>query len=204
MYLSKITLHPSRAATRILLGSRHKIHATLMQCFSEEELRNHQSRILWRQENDGRDPIILIQSPTPPDFTHVIETYTRPTSPTATITKPYGTVLESLTEGQKIKWKIELNPTINKNGKRIPIYPAQTEEWTTNKLSPHGLSIQQLTTTPAQNITFIRNHRRITLASTIAIGTATITNPTELRNAITTGIGKAKGYGFGMLSIGNN
>lgn len=46
-----------------------------------------------------------------------------------------------------------------------------------------------------------RDHNRIRHARTRFDGTATITDPARLRHTILNGIGRAKAYGCGLLSI---
>jgi len=94
-------------------------------------------------------------------------------------------------------------------GKRVPVPHSKLEEWLTRKAEDSGFSLQHLTAIQPGYV-YIRGHeaekntnrkKGNRLFSARFEGILEITDPARLRQTLLRGIGPAKAFGFGLLSV---
>ncbi|MFI6661516.1 type I-E CRISPR-associated protein Cas6/Cse3/CasE [Streptomyces sp. NPDC050523] len=181
--------------------------------------------------DDPRKPVLFLVSPTRPDLTQLIEDAGWPAAETPQwATKPYTPFLNRLTEGQTYTFRLTANPTHaltptgpGQRGKRVPhTTPHHQLTWLTQRAPHHGFTIPptrhqthhgpdgkpplQLHLTKRATDSFRKTDHagkpiRVTLTTATYEGTLTITNPHALRTLLTTGIGTARAYGCGLLTL---
>lgn len=110
------------------------------------------------------------------------------------------------TAGGQAWFLVHANPTFDAviDGKRrrtgITTEPRLTE-WITRKLAASGAEITTVKAEPAGVEKSRRPGATMTHASCRYEGQLTIRDPDALRHAITTGIGRGRAYGFGLLTV---
>ncbi len=168
------------------------LHNRVMSLFEDFEGGSDARRaagILFRTEPAGKPTQLLVQSAIPP----LDQTLT---------TKDITPLLEALTPDRALRFRITANPvkTINRtvNGQEVRrrVLVSDPSEWLQNRLD--GLSDIRITdSTPHTQ----RTGKGGKLIAVTFDGYATVKNPEELVRVIQNGVGRAKAYGCGMLSV---
>ncbi len=214
MYLTRMHLNRRLRTAQRLLASPQRIHAAVESCFPPGAIGSAGGRTLWRIDSTPHGEALLIASPNPPDMRHLREQAGWQTDGGST-TRSYTPLLESLTEGQRWRFRLTANPVhaIRKgtweDTKPCAINGAKRqEEWLLKRSTAMGFTFpdgpdesHQLAVTGQHAHQFTRENRKVTIATATYEGILTITNPDLLRAAMTTGIGRAKAYGCGLLTL---
>lgn len=197
MYLSKVKLLPPIAYRP------YHFHKELWKVFPEDKnlKRDFLFRVERRTRTEGLD--ILLQSKRPPDrnskFCIVLAT------------KDYQI---NVKEGDRLLFKLMANPTKkmhdpkkpanergNENGKRVPLMAdTDLDDWITNKLSPVS-DIIEVEHRFVQDLFFLKGRRGGKINLTCFEGQLKVTNVEGFLKMVSDGIGPAKAFGCGMLSL---
>lgn len=173
-------------------------------------------RTLWRMDYPDKGFVakLYISSLVAPDIAVLREEFGIDTSDYSTCS--YDPFLERLETGQEWGFRLRANPTksefVHEHGKRGKVIALVEEkdqiEWLRKQGSRFGfhspinrLESPEILVRSAQGIDFERQHATVTLNSVLFDGVLAIDDPDSLRTALTQGIGRAKGYGFGMLTL---
>ncbi|MFI1035232.1 type I-E CRISPR-associated protein Cas6/Cse3/CasE [Streptomyces sp. NPDC020951] len=211
----------NRDARRDLAGPG-SLHKTLM-LLAPEGLGQHPRQaagLLYRLEHATRStpPTLLIQSHLPPDLARLPSHYG------TAETRDLNPMLQALTAGRRVRYRITAAPSVRRwvdtgdpffdPGRRhqeIPLHDDDALRWWQRKAANAGLKPHHTELTPQQP-----SHRPIVRQPepgserkpdvfrhnlTRFDGTAIITDPDQLRHAVTAGIGRGKPYGAGLLSL---
>jgi CRISPR system Cascade subunit CasE len=215
MYLSRLLLNPeSRQALRET-ADPYNLHKTLMHAFVDKR---DQSGVLYRLEIDPRsgDIMLLVQSLVAPDWSYLAEKeYLRPLDPFSGRDNPaVKAVTLSLPAGQILRFRLAANPTVKKvryddngerkNSNRVPlVHEARQEEWLEKQANANGFHLLDLTINQPQKQSSWQkgNGRPLTIYTVQFDGRLQVTDPDKLLKAIRTGIGPAKAFGCGLLSL---
>lgn len=227
MYLSRIQLNPRRRDAWRLLGNPQRMHAAVLASFPEPPTGDlgGDPRVLWRLDQDRERSFLYVVSPDRPDFVHLAEQAGWPTVERG-VTKPYEGFLNSLRAGQQWAFRLAANPTRYvpaKEGGRAKrlahVTVRQQEAWLFEKAflvgfrvtatprpstdGAEAIEIPEVAVTRRATHSFSRNSAR----NPVTIGTAQFDGRLEvvdvdlLRRALVTGIGPAKAYGCGLLTL---
>lgn len=225
MHLSRIQLNRRRRGFRWLLANPQRLHAAVLAAFPEPptgDLRG-EPRVLWRLDQDGDRVFLYVVSPHQPDFSHLAEQAGWPTTEPGE-SRDYSPFLDRLNAGQQWAFRITANPTRYRPGadgqraKRIAhVTVGHQERWLMEKSDACGF---RLTATPVAgsdggasvpNVAVTRRltHRfrrgevgaPVTIATAQFDGRLEVLDPNALRNALTAGIGSAKAYGCGLMTL---
>jgi CRISPR system Cascade subunit CasE len=219
MFLTKMPLNPARRGTRKLLSSPQALHAAVVAGFPDPRP-TADGRILWRldQYDDGRKLLLYVASPDKPDFTHVIEQAGWQTTHTWD-TRSYDDLLDSLGEGQRWQFRLTANPVHSARREEwtdtkplAHVTVKQQEQWLVDRTSKLGFQLVPSHATSPENdpdlaVVGRTVHRFKRQGSTVTIAAATfqghleITDAATFRHALTYGIGRAKAYGCGLLTL---
>jgi CRISPR system Cascade subunit CasE len=199
----------------------YDLHRTLMAAFPADL--PDDERVLYRVDSDPRTgmPIVLLQSHTVPDWTVLQdrEGYVLPESqcpPRISANPAVKTFDLALTTGQTLAFRLRANPTAKRrrerdDGKlrpvRDPLYSEQDQRaWLARKGKRNGFQLlhvtviqegDQLAWKPRKD----DGKRKLTHFAVRFDGLLQVTDPHALWNAVQTGIGPAKSFGFGLLSL---
>lgn len=228
MFLSRVRLNPTRRQTRKLLTSAQALHATVLGSHPPDgEGDRDGGRVLWRLDQPSRHDLQLyVVSPVRPDFTGLLEGAGWPSTTTWDCTG-YHPFLARLAAGQRWHFKLTANPVRSvKRGEagratRGTVSPhltvEQQERWLISRASAWGFHVPENTLGALEvrvgerhTASFARRseggdggRRRDRVAITRASyeGQLEILDADALRLALTAGMGRAKAYGCGLMTL---
>ena len=152
------------------------------------------TRLLHRVERAGRE--ILVQSAArldPERLTHGC---------VITGTKTLDALLDRLAEDTTVRYKITANPTHAPNRVRRPITdPDRIHAWWQRTADRIGLDLDTAALVDTAKTSGMRRGRRVVVQTATLEGTATIRDGRALRGAVVSGVGHARAYGCGLLSV---
>ncbi len=203
MYLSKLILNPDSRQVRIDLADPYEMHRTVMKAFPDRT-EGGPGRVLFRLEpaKSDRAAVVLVQSMEKPDWSEAKETgYAFSVD-----SKEYE---PSFREGQVLRFRLKANPTVRrkteKNGNlksaRHGLYKHEEQmEWLRGKkASRHGFQVLDVRIVESFNQKSKKG--RHTHFSVRFEGLLKVSDPEDFAEAVANGVGPAKGYGFGLLSV---
>ncbi len=219
-YLTRMEINPRRRAARRYLGSPQVMHAAVEAAFPATTAGE---RRLWRVDRAGEAVWLYIVSAGRPDLTHIVEDVGRPTT-TGWETKNYQSFLDRLDNGQVWGFRLTANPT--HSGRRSSdaadtqrfghLTVSQQEQWLAKRLDHWGLA--GIDSEPGDSevpvsfsavgrevVQFMRGsgpaRSRVTLTRTSYEGLLQITDVEKVRAVLVDGIGHAKAYGCGLMTL---
>lgn len=203
MYLSKLILNPDHNAARRDLETPYALHRTLLQTLPEPT--RDGNRLLFRVEVDRRDaeaPIVFAQSSTArPEWLTLPEGYLLHAPITQTFTPCFPI-------GDQLSFRLVANPTGIRDGVRFALVDEHNYmSWLRRKGERHGFTpidveavpfwLEQDVETPVTDDVENSAYR----FGVRFVGTLRVEDPVRLRRAVETGLGSAKAFGFGLLSL---
>lgn len=227
MYLSKMPINPARRGAARLLASPQMMHAAVLASFPPNAVLEdpERGRILWRIDTTGPHVHLYVVSPEKPDFTALVEQAGWPLASTWE-TKEYGPFLDRIRLGDEYRFSLVANPARDVphesgRSKRLPhVRPEQQMEWLSYKGLRAGFEIveaqlensegeetaearssQQLMVSERRDRSFRRGRGTVTLRTARFDGILRVTDAASFRRALGHGIGPAKGYGCGLMTI---
>jgi CRISPR system Cascade subunit CasE len=229
MYLTRFRVNTARREGRELLGSPHRMHAAVNMSFPDLLARDGAGpRVLWRVDrNSASDVTLFVVSPRRPDMTHLVEQAGWPaaTDSPGWQTYDYGSFLDQLTKGSTWSFRLTANPV--HSIRRTPEEPtkrtahvtsrhqttwlldrqenagfAVAEKQPESRLLEHGDELQ-LVVRDKRDLRFAKaaERRTVSLTTVTYDGRLTVTDPAVLRRTLVQGLGKAKAYGCGLMTL---
>lgn len=219
MYLTRFRINVARRGARKLLGSPQAMHAAVLAGFARpEDHTRHDARTLWRlDQTHDHQTLLYIVSPGRPDLTHLVEQAGWPTTDTWD-TRSYDGLLNTLAKGQTWAFRLTANPT--RSGRKNDGAPdtqrfgavtvEQQVAWLTKRAEANGFLIARqsdgqlnLTVHGRHTLTFTRGRgqRPVTLVTATYDGVLHVEDPDLLRRVLCNGIGHARAYGCGLLTL---
>lgn len=198
MYLSKLRINPRWRQARIDLADRYELHRTIMNAFPENI--DDEERILYRVEEGKLEPIVylLVQSHSYPSWETV------PRLGQNYLLEPPLVRLIRLRSvvGQKLRFRLQANPTVKRDNKRHALQNDDALlDWLLRKAEAHGFQLSADNVSIGKLGKVYGKKRQQTWESVQFDGFLTVTNVDNFNSAVIQGIGSAKAFGFGMLSI---
>lgn len=216
MYLSRFEINTARRGARKLLSSPQNVHAAVLSAFPAGTAEPcEDGRVLWRVDAVGPATHLYLVSPGKPDLTHLVEDAGWP-STEGWVTKDYDTLLGALALGQRWAFRLRANPT--RSGRETAestttqrfghLTVTQQLGWLTSRTEGAGFEIPrgeleqpQAAVVHREVLRFDRRGTQVTLATATYEGALTVRDPDALRRTLTHGLGPAKGYGCGLLTL---
>ena len=228
MFLSRLVLNPrSRAAWRDLADC-HSLHRTVMSAFPDVpgDAAREQLGVLYRLEVRGSAgaPEVLVQSKAEPDWSGLPTDYLLQAPGCKDVSGAYG----ALKAGDVLRFRITANPTRKidtksgpdgqrRNGRRVELrIDGERLSWLQRKALEGGFELLSVRTGPVPDIRTAlgtrlsgwrndRHHqstrRRVTFCPVTFEGHLRIVDPAAFRETLAAGIGPAKAFGFGLMSV---
>lgn len=208
MILTRTYLNVRRDGARKLLGSPQAMHAAIMSGFPPGV---EPGRPLWRIDpDDPLRPALYVLSEKTPDFVHVEEQAGWPSQPT-TQSMSYVPLLDAVSEGSAWAFRLTANPvhraTINGRQQIVAhVTVAQQVGWLSSRQEAIGVDLGSaeeptFTLTSREVRKFRRAEGTVTLGRATFDGALRVTDPEAFRRALTSGIGRAKAYGCGLMTL---
>ncbi|MFD8494829.1 type I-E CRISPR-associated protein Cas6/Cse3/CasE [Amycolatopsis sp. NPDC059657] len=216
MHLTRFEINAARRDARFLLASPQRMHAAVLASFppAQREATEH-GRVLWRVDERGNHTVLYLVSPFIPDLTHLVEQAGWPTTSTWQ-TRPYAPLLDRLERGSRWSFRLTANPVHSKRKSDAAersqrfghVTVRQQEAWLLERCErngfviPDGFGKEPDVAVHGRRIwRFDRGKNTVTLATATFEGTLEISDAALFRRTLTHGIGAAKGYGCGLLTL---
>ncbi|MFE4861513.1 type I-E CRISPR-associated protein Cas6/Cse3/CasE [Streptomyces sp. NPDC056670] len=161
--------------------------------------------LLFRVDQTDHATTVLVQA------THTIDPSRLPTDYGYTELKDLTPMFAALRPGLGVRYRITVNPSKTerlpleqkgRRGKIIALTGAEADQWWHHRATTAGLHLNTLTPTTVQPVRPRgKNASPMRQLLTRYDGIATITDPDTLTHALLTGIGRAKPYGAGLLTL---
>ena len=212
MFLTRMPLNRARRQSKTLLTSPHAMHAAVLSAFPPEAtLESVEGRVLWRLDTQHPHVYLYVVSPARPVLDHLVEQAGWPEG-SSWETVDYGPRMDRLASGDILAFRLTANPVRRpreSGGKRVPHVTAlQQTEWLLQRVERHGFRIPRTAADESDVVVsrrdrheFRRGGRTVTLVTAQFDGRLEITDATAFRRTLTHGIGSAKGYGCGLLTV---
>ncbi len=212
-----------RLAMAFPSGSRKESDSAFLKPYAPTDFRNqvHVTRdngqgFLFRVDPlGGGRVVILVQSALPPDWDYAFHNarYLLAAQPEC---KPLTLRFE---KGERYRFRLLANPTrrLSKNslgpdgkkvqkgiGKRVPVPTADLADWLIRRSEAHGFEVAKGSLSLAPGYVYFKKddtQQRRRLRSCRYDGELMVIDPDSLWRAVVSGIGPAKGLGFGLLSL---
>lgn len=198
MYLSRLILNLKSAQVRRELANVYEIHRTIMGAFPDGE--EGPGRVLFRiEESQEAKVTILVQSSKCPDWgkARLAPGYLdRPVD-----WKVFEPIISN---GQKLRFRLLANPTVKRDGRRIGIFrEEELKSWLSRKAEAAGFSIEQVMILPRGIVDGVKTAYEdgLEFSSVIFEGILEVKEERLFLESLESGIGSAKGFGFGLMSI---
>ncbi len=199
MYLSQLMLNPRSRTARRDLGDRYELHRTLLAAFPA--VLPDDERVLYRVEDQRSAPVVpvLVQSRYIPDW----ETVDR-------LGEAHYLTQESrvrqinidMRVGAVLPFRLQANPTVKRDGKRHALYAENTLlAWLARKGEMHGFAFDPLGMQVVKLGKKYGKRRQQTWHAILFDGLLEVRDPMVFKHALVNGIGSAKAFGFGLLSV---
>lgn len=219
MFLTRMELNPARRRFRHLAANPRRMHAAVESALPPGIVRTR--RNLWRLDNTPGRMFLYILSEWEPDLEHVAEQAGWPSRPEWT-TRPYDALLSRLEVDQI--WAFRLTANATRSGRKTPgsgqtqrfahVTAAQQADWLLRRTNHYGFSVAQtadgdadLFITNRVSPAFAKgeptngNRTHVTFRAVTYEGKLIIGDVDRLRHALITGIGPAKAYGCGLMTL---
>lgn len=224
MYISRLPLNLMRSRAMDLVRSPYRMHAAVEQAFPPAaERETGEGRILWRidfADGQSHECWLYVVSPEKPDFTHIVEQAGWPAN-AEWETKDYSPVIDALKDGQIWHFQLKANPArkvlVDKgttpNDKVVGtiqghVTREQQEQWLLDRAEKQGFriitsedGIPLLKVCQRHIEKFNRNGKKVTIGTVVFEGVLVVTDADLFRHALCHGIGRAKGFGCGLMTI---
>lgn len=201
MYLTRLALDPRSALARRDLGDPYEMHRTLTRAFIANET-NKPSRFLWRLEAQGHawaDPVVLVQSEAAPVWGELqaLPNYLKKSAETKSLSAANLVAL-----GKSYRFRLLANPTVTRAGKRYGL-AAEAEQlaWLVRQGERYGFVVENAFVSSSDVLKSRKDNMRINVQRAVFDGILRVHKPALLAGALTNGIGPAKAFGCGLLSI---
>lgn len=204
MYLTRLALDPRGAQARRDLANAYELHRTLSRAFVSGPGESP-SRFLWRLEASGSAwacPQVLVQAAMPGDWTPLERLSNYLLEDEGLQTKQVD--LDRLVEdGIYYRFRLVANPTVTREGKRYGLASEDQQlAWMQRQGERHGFTVANALVMADDQIALRRAERQtITLRCVRFEGVLRIVDRNRLVKALTDGVGPAKAFGCGLLSI---
>lgn len=217
MYLTRFCINAQRRGARHLLASQQRMHAAVLAGFPPTMAG---ARMLWRVDAGPHRTDLFVVSASRPDLTHLVEQAGWPTQPDQTWqTAAYQPLLDRLAVGQRWAFRLTANPvrsvargTDVRGQVKAHVTAAQQQDWLLRRaerlgfrIPDGGTALPQLTVKDRRTARFERPRaaagRDVTVVMATYEGLLVVTDADALRRALCEGIGRAKAYGCGLLTL---
>jgi CRISPR system Cascade subunit CasE len=182
----------------------------------ERSFTGDRQRRLWRIDRLNDQCYMLILSHERVNFSHITEQFGNPTAQPLWETKDYKPFLNRIQTGQTWRFRLCANPVQSVSSKaqdvqeRGKIYAHVTQDqqkkWLACRAARNGFSLidENFDTVHTQWLKFNKGgnfNAKVTLRTATFEGLLTVTDVELFKQALISGIGRAKAYGCGLLTI---
>ncbi len=207
MYLSRLLLNPRNRQVQRETADPYNLHRTILNAFDSDR---ETASVLHRLETNPRSGqlLLLVQSQIAPNWHWLVEKgYLLPADPFSGLDNPAVKEINlALRVEQTLRFRLVANPTVKKkregqkHSNRVPLVREENQAaWLACKSRRHGFRVLDFSISHSQRQT--SRKKGITIYTVQYDGRLQITDAAKFREALQKGIGPAKAFGCGLLSI---
>jgi len=219
MMLTRLFLNAHSRDVQRALGDSHALHSRVMSMFPVVDAAAPRASlgVLHRLDSSDGGAVLqlLVQSKARPDATKLPAGFLDPAAGADAVSSTdLAPVLAAIQPGARFRFRLRANPTRKidtktgpdgkrRNGKRVPVRGEDGRlQWLTSRLAANGLRLTGPCTqrpegrTTANSAGSLRTHEAHTFD-----GVVEVADPALAEKAFVAGVGPAKAYGFGLLSL---
>ncbi|GAA1797054.1 type I-E CRISPR-associated protein Cas6/Cse3/CasE [Leucobacter iarius] len=228
MYLTRFQINPRRRGAMKLLANAQAMHAAVLHGFPDPSPTDT-GRVLWRLDRVAEQSYLVISSPAKPDLTHLVEQAGWPALESGWQTKNTDEHLARISTGQRWGFRLTGNPVHalkpEDGAKRGKIVAHRTSAhqlgWLERQGEKHGfaLATQEVEAVDAESGSvvlsqaqtvrvarselrrFPREGKTVTVQAVEFDGVLEVTDADRFRDALRHGVGPARAYGCGLLTV---
>ncbi|KAA2246400.1 type I-E CRISPR-associated protein Cas6/Cse3/CasE [Solihabitans fulvus] len=216
MFLTKLNVNVRSREFRRDFANIHDMHRTVMSAYPAVDAgipARQAHGVLWRLDPTHSGYIQYTQSHTIPDWTRLPPGYLA----TPAEVRPLQPVLDAIAPGRKLLFRILANatqdirpPELRGASRRVAHRSAESQiNWLIGKGERHGFVIPtgrdgkpDVAPSPVPNMTGDKGGTKpITIGAVRFDGHLIITDAQAFTDAVVTGIGRARAYGCGLLTV---
>lgn len=206
MFLSLLEIDSQLHMARTWLGNPYRVHQRLAMAFPKAQ----PGRVLFRIEDEWSPPRIIVQTEVDADWDAAFREFT------VLASEPKQKLLDiRFSSGDVLRFRLLANPTkrlsagcpgAKVDGPRVGLFKeADQRAWLGRKAAGAGFALLAVELRPLSTIVSHKNPSKDrSRQSHLAVqfdGRLRVTDPGRLSEAVQAGIGTAKAYGFGLLSL---
>ena len=203
MFLSRLKLNPVSRSTRELLLKPYLFHQAIYHAFPDST----DERILYRIDQDRLGYLnLIVQSDIEPDWSKAEYLQNCLLEPAE-----YKLFTPTFSEGQMLTFRLRANPTkrlgksaVENKGKRIGIFHEDEQiKWLKRKGESGGFTVINCRTS-SEGIVHNevgKDEGKLRHYAVLFNGVLSVTDAELFRQTVKNGVGSAKGFGFGLLSL---
>ena len=199
MFLSQLLINLRHRQARRDLADRYELHRTLLCAFPEDLPADE--RVLYRVEQGPRQAYVavLVQSQSMPDWAKA----QRLSDPRYLCKLPETrAVAPQVSAGMRLPFRLQANPTVKRDGKRHAIVAEdELTRWLQRKGDMHGFALDLARLRNAKLGKHHGKRRKQTWHLVQFDGLLQVTQPESFLAGLRSGIGSAKAFGCGLLSV---
>lgn len=225
MYLSQFRLNARSRAARDMLADCHRMHRAIMGAFPDvdDDAARRALGVLYRVDPDSRRPgtRVLVQSAVQPGWDQFVaaegDALAEPPG-----TRDVGPAYAGIEAGDVFRFRLVANPSKKvkaegaRNSRRVELFGEEDQvRWLLRKAEQHGFAIpvaargldgEPLHAVQARPVARqsgkSSRDERLTVGMVQYDGILEVADARAFRAALTGGVGPAKAFGCGLLSIG--
>jgi CRISPR system Cascade subunit CasE len=207
-HLTRLTLNPHSSTVGFDLLDRGNLHRRVMS-FLPDDVPDARVRagLLYRLDTTDEGHTLLIQTHNELDTSPLRHGYT-----TRIEHRDISALLDWLEPGRTIHYRVDARASTcqprpgERRGKRVAIFGQAAEPWWLKQAAMAGLTVHQETAGyHRQDVALHKDstgeRRLLHLRLTRCEGTAIVTDPHALRQAVINGVGRDRTWGAGLLTI---
>jgi len=191
MYLSRLTMPLLDRETQKRLADGYKMHQSVMGGFKAYD---DKGRVLYRLEPEtpGNRAVVVVQSIVLPDWNYL------PGNVVSEVKEmDFSSVIKT---GCIFSFRLRANPVVTRNGKRYGLIGEEAQRaWIEKKRC--GFAFEDYRVIDEGHMIFRKNGRHVYYKAVRFEGRLQVTDKHEALKTLMGGIGPAKGFGFGLLSL---
>lgn len=219
MYLSLLKLNPLSRAVRRDMGDVTQMHRTVMRAYPQAEPGKNPREeygVLFRLEvfRSIGEIRLYVQSRIEPNWGCLPESYVLGPEGDPIQVKSIAGAYDRIRTGQPLRFRLRANPTVKidtktredgvrRNGRRVPVRGEDRQrQWLVRKGMESGFKLREVAIQRSGSSELYRDREKKRVFQGVLYDGVLIVTDVELfRQALQKGLGPAKAFGFGLLSV---
>lgn len=219
MYLSLLKLNPLSRLVRRDMSDVTQMHRTVMSAFPQAEPGKNPREeygVLFRLDvfRSTGEIRLYVQSRVGPNWDNLPDSYVLGADKSSIQVRSLTAAYDRIQNGQALRFRLRANPTVKidtktledgvrRNGRRVPVRGEENQrEWLVRKGRECGFALRQLIDLRSGSVELYRDRdRNRVFQGVLYDGILVVTDADMFRETLRKGIGPAKAFGFGLMSV---